>query len=904
MLPHDDPSKDPLLSFLRARCAAMPGKDWRVRLDPANPWIHVRHARAATPEQGWKLHLSATLFSAEDVLRRALPVLLSEPGHFKAATLRGLQTLNEGGGGLSQIGKFLTIYPQDEAQAVRLAAALDEATRGGRGPVILSDQPLRPGSLVHYRYGGFGGRRLRTLLGENLPAIQGPDGTLIPDRRGTAYDPPAWAADPFHAAGVSAAPIALSPLIGGRYLRTTMLHQSPRGAVFLAVDTVAARPCVLKQARRDAALGRDGRDAQDRLRHEGEVLARLAPDARFPAPLGLESQDGDLYLVLEDVEGETLETVIARGKKQGVFLNQGQLFEWAQELVEMLGAVHDQGYVYRDLKSSNVLVATDGHLRLLDFEIAQKTASAEEQGGRGTRGYMSPQQTAREAPHPADDIYSLGAVLFFLATGAEPSQAPQGDALLARPLRLLNPDLCPAFAAIIARCLAPDLLHRFPSLTALSAALETASRDGREPSRVAFGCEEAEPEEAAQSRARFLARALADTICREAEPLGAGPERFWRSRHATAHGTVSWHLNSGGGGTLLALAELVSELGVAAHTQTLVESASGLRAAPFPAADALPGLYVGEAGAGAALLRAGQVLGDDALCEAAAERGGWVARQPFTSPDLFHGTAGRLRFHLWLWQYAGRADDRAAAVAAGESLLASREDASSGKACCWRIPPGFGGLSGTISVGYAHGAAGIADALLDLFDVTGEERFRNAARQTAGWLCSLAQPSGSDGLALSWPSEEGRALAAGFWCHGAAGVGRFFLHAAQAGAFDGALDVAARAARSVARGTRWAGSTQCHGLAGSIEFLLDMYQATRDDAYLREARSLGRLLEAFASQTEHGLAWPSESPAVFTPDYMVGYAGVAVCLLRLAAPERLPRQLTSVGFRSLTPSPL
>jgi hypothetical protein len=101
----------------------------------------------------------------------------------------------------------------------------------------------------------------------------------------------------------------------------------------------------------------------------------------------------------------------------------------------------------------------------------------------------------------------------------------------------------------------------------------------------------------------------------------------------------------------------------------------------------------------------------------------------------------------------------------------------------------------------------------------------------------------------------------------------------------------------VARGTRWSSATQCHGLAGSAELLLDFYQALSDPAYLAEAHSIGRLLEAYATERDGLLVWPSEMPFVYSPDYMVGFAGVAVALLRLADPERRPHQLSRRGFR-------
>ena len=108
--------------------------------------------------------------------------------------------------------------------------------------------------------------------------------------------------------------------------------------------------------------------------------------------------------------------------------------------------------------------------------------------------------------------------------------------------------------------------------------------------------------------------------------------------------------------------------------------------------------------------------------------------------------------------------------------------------------------------------------------------------------------------------------------------------------------MAKRASRTVTIGTRWSSPVQCHGLAGNIEFLLDMAQTTGDAAYLGEAQLLARLLDAFQVEQDGMLLWPSESPTTFTPDYMVGYAGVAVCLLRLGNPGR-PHQLSRRGFR-------
>jgi len=310
----------------------------------------------------------------------------------------------------------------------------------------------------------------------------------------------------------------------------------------------------------------------------------------------------------------------------------------------------------------------------------------------------------------------------------------------------------------------------------------------------------------------------------------------------------------------------------------------------------LAGLYVGEAGVSAALLRAGQVLADDALITAASFRSAAIATLPFASPDLMNGTAGRLRFHLLLWDETENAEHLGHAVDAGEHLLTSSQEAGPGQRT-WVIPPGYGDFSGKAPLGYAHGAAGVADALLDLFEATRDNRYRRVAQEAARWIAEYAVPALEDGTGLAWPMCVGGNPMPAYWCHGAAGIGRFFLHAAALDLLPEAAALWTGAARSTAHGTRWAGPTQCHGLSGNIEFLLDAYQASGDNTYLADARSLSELLMAFQTEDDGLLRWPSDWPWTFGPDYMAGYAGVALALLRLAEPEHRPHGLTRRGFQ-------
>jgi serine/threonine protein kinase len=875
-----------LMSASLAELAQSGGVSPRITRDEW--WIRVEPS-TTLPQQGWKLHVSSAVPAAEAVLRAVLPILIPRGVRFKVvASLEKLTELNGNADTLSQAGKFVTVYPVDDAQAVDLATALDEATRGLRGPAIRSDHPLRPDSLLHYRYGGFSERYVQTPLGAILPAVSSPDGELVPDARRAVYDPPVWARDPFIAAGIvtEASP---DRLLGGRYRVSKTLHDSPRGTVVAAVDVETGQACVLKSARRDALLGVDGRDARDRLRHEAAVLERLGPDPGIPCVRGLFEHHGDLFLALDYVPGRTLQLYIHDVARIGATVHNEQVAAWGLEIAGLVDKVHDNGMVYRDLKAQNVIVKPDSQLCLLDFELAHDGQSGYLPYGHGTPGYMSPQQAAGNPPAVGDDVYSLGALLYFAATGADPVSAPRPGNLLDRPVALLNPAMDPRLVRLITRCLDPDPACRFPSMNCLRAAL-LPTRDGLMRASFSDGTATiTDGEDIARQRSKELARSIGDTLRHRSRLNPAGGGLVWTSDDR-ASGACCRNLDTGLAGVVLALAELTEDLGCPEDRAVLEESVELLVNTPRPAGPPLAGLFVGEGGVGAAILRAGLVLEESSLITRAKEYGRWIESQPYVSPDVFAGTAGRLRFHLWLWGATSEAQHLRAAVDSGNALLDAAEVGDDG-GYRWTGPAQYGHLPGRVYLGYARGAAGVADTLLDLFEATADERYLAAARSTARWLAGLATPVVPGSLDVNWPTVQNGPFFGAFWCHGAAGVGTFFLHVARHGPEAAWGELAARAALAVSRG-RWSGPGQCHGLAGSIEFLMDMWQETKDPSYLTEARSLERLLEPYVRGWDERSA-PTKAP---TSGYMFGLAGALVALLRLSDSSHPPRQLSALGF--------
>jgi hypothetical protein len=153
-----------------------PAGRWKAT-DDGRFWCHLQPVDGACPAQGWKLHVSATPASAAAVLERSLPVLLAGGAGFKfARTPEHVAQVNARHTPRGHSGKFLTVYPRTDEEAVRLAAALHEATAGLPGPRVLSDRPYAPDSLVHYRYGAFIEQRRISNDGLHTWVVLDPDG--------------------------------------------------------------------------------------------------------------------------------------------------------------------------------------------------------------------------------------------------------------------------------------------------------------------------------------------------------------------------------------------------------------------------------------------------------------------------------------------------------------------------------------------------------------------------------------------------------------------------------------------------------------------------------------------------------------------------------------------------------
>ena len=281
------------------------------------------------------------------------------------------------------------------------------------------------------------------------------------------------------------------------------------GEVYRAHDTQLGRDVALKLLPPEMA---SQSEARERFRQEARALAAL-DHPNIVTVHSVEEDGGRHFLTMGLVEGQSLDQLIP---PQGLPLP--QLLDLAIPLVEALAAAHEKGVVHRDVKPGNVMVTPAGRLKVLDFGLAKSlrhpSAGAHSQGtGTESRGpdsvddetfvvttpgtllgtmpYMSPEQAEGLAVDARSDIFSLGVVLYEMATGRRPFEGASPAALVSailrdtpEPMTAYRSDLPPALVSCVSRCLEKGRTQRTQSLrdtvgllTRLRRETETSSSD-------------------------------------------------------------------------------------------------------------------------------------------------------------------------------------------------------------------------------------------------------------------------------------------------------------------------------------------------------------------------------------------------------------------------------------------
>jgi TolB-like protein len=279
---------------------------------------------------------------------------------------------------------------------------------------------------------------------------------------------------------------AAEELFAGRYLLLNQLGRGGMGIVYRAKDTLVGDVVALKLLEVDKG---QGPELLERFRREVRLARRIShPNVARTHDLG--EHAGHLFLTMEYVEGEDLQTLLGRERP----LAAARAARIALAVCEGLAAAHAAGVVHRDLKPANVLVERTGRVVLTDFGIARAMASeaaSRTQGMVGTPMYMAPEQLSGGEVDARSDLYAVGLLLYEMLTGEAPFTGESPMAVAFARLRQPPPDprgrpgVPDELAEWVRRCLGREPQERPSGVLELSAALRAWLTSVGEPVELA-----------------------------------------------------------------------------------------------------------------------------------------------------------------------------------------------------------------------------------------------------------------------------------------------------------------------------------------------------------------------------------------------------------------------------------
>ncbi|MEX2153698.1 MAG: protein kinase [Gemmatimonadaceae bacterium] len=287
----------------------------------------------------------------------------------------------------------------------------------------------------------------------------------------------------------------LAASLTGRYTIDRQVGRGGMATVFLAHDEKHDRDVAIKVLHEELAAA----VSTERFHREIKIQAKLRHPHVVPL-LDSGEADGQLYYIMPYVEGESLRQHLARGR-----MEVAEVLRLWRDVVDGIAYAHRHGVAHRDIKPENVLVS-ERHALVADFGVAKAlTVSANTTGGGreetltsagvaiGTPAYMSPEQVSGSSEVDArSDIYALGVLAYEMLSGKPPFSAPSPAAVFMaqisetpKPIEDVRPDVPPALAAAIQRCMEKDPARRWSTADELLAELDTLASQGDAPARRA-----------------------------------------------------------------------------------------------------------------------------------------------------------------------------------------------------------------------------------------------------------------------------------------------------------------------------------------------------------------------------------------------------------------------------------
>lgn len=260
--------------------------------------------------------------------------------------------------------------------------------------------------------------------------------------------------------------LEIGSIVDGKYKILNEIGHGGMSNVYLAINERANKPWAVKEVRKSP--GRDFGLLRQSLIMETDLLKKLK-HPNLPSIIDVIDSDENFLIVMDYIEGNTLERLITEEGAQP----QEKVVNWALQLCDVLDYLHTRPapVIYRDMKPSNIMLRSDGSVVLIDFGTARefKEKNTTDTTCLGTQGYAAPEQFGGMGQTDArTDIYCLGATMYHLVTGHNPSEPPYEI----YPITKWNPRLSTGLERIIQRCTQKNPKNRYQTVRALRYDLE------------------------------------------------------------------------------------------------------------------------------------------------------------------------------------------------------------------------------------------------------------------------------------------------------------------------------------------------------------------------------------------------------------------------------------------------
>ncbi|GAC1624375.1 MAG: hypothetical protein PVS2B2_15310 [Candidatus Acidiferrum sp.] len=263
----------------------------------------------------------------------------------------------------------------------------------------------------------------------------------------------------------------------GRYQVQDTIGSGAHSRVARGFDPLIGRHVAIKLFSPSLARG----EARQRFLREARVVGQIShPSIVALHDMGIEESTSTPYLVMDLVEGQSLEQILAKGS-----LPFPRTCSWGAEVATALAVAHRKGIIHGDVKPANILIAADGRVKLTDFGMARLAShDSLDTPLLGTPAYWCPEQILGKPQDARSDLFSLGVVLYEMLTGIRPFGADSLAAICGRVLSSSplppshnNPSLPAALDEVVGACLQKDPLTRIASAELLAQKLYPLARN-------------------------------------------------------------------------------------------------------------------------------------------------------------------------------------------------------------------------------------------------------------------------------------------------------------------------------------------------------------------------------------------------------------------------------------------